>query len=546
MARCGKNKNQKIAGAFPNQSNPNNSSSQNTTSNNAYNLNNALAALEMYKKMNQSITQILGIDVVIFRSIPQDRSKDVIFQEYTLSNVEDCPYNIKVVVPSGQMPDSKFNFDLMGLEYEVPFEIQIDINYWQSIVGENTAPQRGDIIYIPMNNRLYEIQSMYVLRGFMDQETTFKCNLSKYIPNKARRESPNLAATVDNYTVSETELFGEEIKDRVEDATDNKQFSAYNSTERDLYKELDINVKVVEQNLIANKTIFARTYYDLSQSKFYNAINYKNVNDVIKTNEDRGLSIWCKFNQSKEPKYKILSITQTNKYGSNYIIKIDNVKANLMPESYINIKRQNSFGFFAKIINTFNSNKGVYYVYIDPIVIEHLNFIYPDWINVKTYSCYSSTLTTLINNNYNDLGYNISIIGNQFVILSINGKQYISICENEIPYNEWVGITCNLKNSEGIFETYIRNINSTYVNGDKLTLLSKTKIEFIPEEIVGSEYNIQKTTTNITNIRLYKEEIPEKDQENDLLTYNIKWSNKSIILDSADIIIKTPYAGQPR
>ena len=246
MARCGKNKNQKIAGAFPNQSNPNNSSSQNTTSNNAYNLNNALAALEMYKKMNQSITQILGIDVVIFRSIPQDRSKDVIFQEYTLSNVEDCPYNIKVVVPSGQMPDSKFNFDLMGLEYEVPFEIQIDINYWQSIVGENTAPQRGDIIYIPMNNRLYEIQSMYVLRGFMDQETTFKCNLSKYIPNKARRESPNLAATVDNYTVSETELFGEEIKDRIEDATDNKQefivkkFSRFQSCIYKFFVELSI------------------------------------------------------------------------------------------------------------------------------------------------------------------------------------------------------------------------------------------------------------------------------------------------------------------
>ena len=74
--------------------------------------------------------------------------------------------------------------------------------------------------------------------------------------------------------------------------------------------------------------------------------------------------------------------------------------------------------------------------------------------------------------------------------------------------------------------------------GKAVDALSKTKIEFIPEEIVGSEYNIQKTTTNITNIRLYKEEIPEKDQENDLLTYNIKWSNKSIILDSADIIIK--------
>ena len=63
---------------------------------------------------------------------------------------------------------------------------------------------------------------------------------------------------------------------------------------------------------------------------------------------------------------------------------------------------------------------------------------------------------------------------------------------------------------------------------------------------MGTEYNIQKTDTNITNIRLYNESISFDDQETDLLSYNIKWSDKAIILDSADLIIKSPYSGQPR
>jgi hypothetical protein len=60
----------------------------------------------------------LGIDARWFRAIPQQRSKDFIFQEYTLSQVEDTPLCIKVVIPGGNIPDSNYQYDLMGLEYQ--------------------------------------------------------------------------------------------------------------------------------------------------------------------------------------------------------------------------------------------------------------------------------------------------------------------------------------------------------------------------------------------------------------------------------------------
>jgi len=95
------------------------------------------AAAQTYNAINSVVNQLLGYDAKWFRAVPQQRSKDVIFQEYTLSNVEGCPLDVKVVLPSGMPPDSKYNYDLMGLEYEVPLEVQIDKKYWEYHTGRN-------------------------------------------------------------------------------------------------------------------------------------------------------------------------------------------------------------------------------------------------------------------------------------------------------------------------------------------------------------------------------------------------------------------------
>ena len=90
---------------------------------------------------------MFGIEARWFRAVPQQRSKDVIFQEYTLSSVEEDPLCIKVVVPDGNFPDSNYNFDFLGLEYQIPTEIQIDKKYWEEVAGFGHARidfKRGD------------------------------------------------------------------------------------------------------------------------------------------------------------------------------------------------------------------------------------------------------------------------------------------------------------------------------------------------------------------------------------------------------------------
>ena len=104
-----------------------------------FNINNALSAVQNYMNMNYMANLIMGLDVKLFRAVPDLKSKDVVFQEYTLSNVNSTPFCIKVVVPNGAFPDSKYSYDLMGLEYEVPLEVYVDIKYWKENVDRKSV-----------------------------------------------------------------------------------------------------------------------------------------------------------------------------------------------------------------------------------------------------------------------------------------------------------------------------------------------------------------------------------------------------------------------
>jgi len=142
---------QKLSAAFPEQMKAGSNGLQiNEVTNLVFDINSMLSAAQEYSVLNNALNKLIGYEVVWFRAVPQQRSQDVIFQEYTLSNVEDTPLCIKVVLPNGDFPDSKYNYDLMGLEYEVPLEVHIDKGYWEEMVGYGTAPQKKDIVYFAM------------------------------------------------------------------------------------------------------------------------------------------------------------------------------------------------------------------------------------------------------------------------------------------------------------------------------------------------------------------------------------------------------------
>jgi hypothetical protein len=169
-------------------------------------------ALNMYQDLSLMVNKVFGWEANYYSIQPQGRGKDVILKEYTLFNVvaEKC---VKIMVPQNQFPDNKINFDPFGLQFEEPFEIQIDKRYFESIFGKGSQPRKRDILYFPTPNRIYEINSTYLFKDFLNAPVYFKIELRKYSPkSNTYFQDPAYKEELDGIAISTTELFGEDIK----------------------------------------------------------------------------------------------------------------------------------------------------------------------------------------------------------------------------------------------------------------------------------------------------------------------------------------------
>ena len=190
----------------------------------------------LVQNINTTISNTVGLDVLWFRAIPADKSEDVIFQEYTLLNVE-CGRELKAVANKTDYNPGALTVDLFGVSYPTDFEVSVDINTWKSVYGDNSMPQKDDIVYVKMLHKLYEVKSSTVNYTIAQQPTSYNVVLCKYNPTVSRRENEQLRQSIDDLTVSRAELFGEAISNEVADITDPIEFSGYNTTSMDIVKD---------------------------------------------------------------------------------------------------------------------------------------------------------------------------------------------------------------------------------------------------------------------------------------------------------------------
>lgn len=547
MADCTDPKNQTLSGAFPGQQGANTGVIQDIPSNNLFNLNNILSAVQTYNAFNSVANQMFGIESRWFRAIPQQRSKDVIFQEYTLSCVEDTPLCIKVVVNTETFPDSKYQYDLMGLEYEVPAEIQIDKKYWESIAGFGTAPQKKDIVYLVIPNKLYQVESAYLKRGFMEQETTWVINLKKYSPEASRREGSELKDTIDKYTVSESEIFGLAISNDIEKIVDDKQMNPFNSTSRDFYKEMDSKLKIIPYNLDISGVIAAQAFYDLNTSSVYNAITYKNSSDAITKSDDRSVTAWIYTKTLDTKEYDVVSIIKdlTLTSPANYKIKVLGTKRFQLGDTF-NIYRSGALNFYATVIDDGSSNGGIYWCKIDEDVETYLNSLNANWSSAKNYKLKVHNPINIIDG-INETGHSfmVNIYANQYIKIIYGSQESVMAMNTKLTDNSWYGIVANIGNSWSQFNTQIwKPSNSNY--GDKLTSLFSKTTSLIPEDVNIEKYAVNKSEAYITNIRVFKCTIEDEKQPLELLSYFSKDADQAVLLDNADPRFGAPYISRQR
>jgi len=551
MADCADPKSQNVSGSNPASQRENTGAVQVNLSQAAldiFNPNYALSAVQTYNAFNSVANQMFGIDARWFRAVPQQRSKDVIFQEYTLSNVEDTPLCIRVVIPDGNFPDSKYQYDLMGLEYEIPLEIHIDKKYWEDNAGFGTAPQKKDIVYLAMPNKLYQVESAYLKRGFMEQETTWVANLRKYMPEASRREGDALKETIDMYTVSEEEIFGDAINNDVTKLVDDKQMSPFNTTERDKYKILDTKLELISADVEFYGTIFAQGFYDLNTSQAYNAVEYKNpAGDVITKTRDRAITSWIMPLTPDPAAYDVVSIIPDDilTYPANYKIKVKGSKRFGMDDIFV-ISRPGALNFYAKVIDDNHAAQGVYWCQIDQPVIDHLVSIKTNWYDAKGYKMQVKDSITLLDGiNETDTGFTVNVFANQYIKITYGSQMHISILDTKLEDYNWYGMVVNIGNTWGQYNVYVWEQHPSD-DVSKLRIKFYETLLFTPEDTTVDRYTVDKSPAYITNIRLFKTTIEEEKQSIELLSYFSKDADQALILDNVDAKFRAPYISKQR
>jgi hypothetical protein len=224
-------------------------------------------AINLYQDLSKIVNNIFGHEVIYYSVQPQGRGKDVVLKEYTVFDVVDekC---VKVMVPNNQFPDAALTFDSWGLNFNQPFEIHIDRKYFESIFGKGSQPRKRDIIYFPITNRIYRIDSIYVFRDINNYPVYFKIQLVKYeVQKNTSWNDPAAQSALIDYTVNTQDLFGEKIKEEEIEITKPQQYAITSQRrfEDPIRSYINKDLPIMEYDLNNNWTIVFNNYYDLDK-----------------------------------------------------------------------------------------------------------------------------------------------------------------------------------------------------------------------------------------------------------------------------------------
>ena len=545
---------------------------------NPYAVNNGI---NMAQDLSYTVNSIFGREVQYYSVQPNGRGRDIILREYNLFDVVDekC---LKILVDKNEFGDGKPVYDSFGTANDpLLLEVHIDKKYFESFFGKGAQPRRRDIIYFPLTNKIYRIETTYIHRDFNYAPIFFKCQLSKYEKNMDTNwNDSQKESELNDYTVSAETLFKKETEDEIKKSTKPQQYyvSSQKRNEDPVRSYISNNLPIIEYDLNNNWTIVFNSYYDLE------TLNYDNVNEAVRynaspvltTNDELSYSCWFKIRNfidktklvPKAPRIlPITLVSQTNGVATYTTYPLKNV---LIDGGYVAISGGTRSGGY-KILDL--NNDGYQFTIFDdgtPI------------IDTTNWKMQKAEARTLINGYNNNTGLSIEIIWSgtsitgfnylqigSFRIL-INNKEILSpfgtgitgASNNFIPnLDDWYGFVFNFSN---VFNQYSINVwglsydatNPSIQSGDLILL--HTLENFIDHQIFSfpvdleenhdnptwhTDNNSYKLTTSpiyITNIRLFKSMIA-LEKQSALLNQNIiQDSQLAIIIDNAKPVLSLP------
>ena len=213
-------------------------------------------------KMNTWMNDFAGIPVMYYRTLPDQNTKDVMLNEYSIHNVVECK---EINVVAENLPDliPAFN-DYSAISLE-KFEIFIDYQYFKKAFGKDAKPRIEDRIFLKIYNILYYVHSAYLMNGVRERSLTWVLSLLVHDETQNLQTDSHLNQFKD-MTLTKEDLFADVMFAEMENAANTDQTRKTKKT--DLHTFISDLVSFIPEKITSNGHIVASNFYRVKKGTF--------------------------------------------------------------------------------------------------------------------------------------------------------------------------------------------------------------------------------------------------------------------------------------
>lgn len=138
-------------------------------------------ALLLQQQLSDVVCCTFGIPCYYFFVSPDTETADYTFKEYVMHNIVSVK-QLKLMISDGMMPSSTPKLSDYDFDWDIDWETEISKTQFANAFGDTSIPKERDFIYIPMMQRMWQVNSAYEEKkdGLMWRSTTWKLALTKY------------------------------------------------------------------------------------------------------------------------------------------------------------------------------------------------------------------------------------------------------------------------------------------------------------------------------------------------------------------------------
>lgn len=237
--------------------------------------------LQLQQQLSDSVVCMLGIPIYYFRVLPKQDTADYTFKEYVMHNVE-CVKQMKMMIEDGAMPSSKPQFSDLDFDWETDWNVELSKTAFATAFGDTAFPKQRDFIYVPMQNRMWEVNAAYDEKneGLMWHSTTWKLGLVKW-NEKTNVEQGNFDELIDNLVVHTYDNVFAELETNEQNRT-----TATTQIERPVYTANNLDNVFIQDAIRKQMTkssiaITKKQYNNKSQIVAKNIYNFLDSNATV-------------------------------------------------------------------------------------------------------------------------------------------------------------------------------------------------------------------------------------------------------------------------